>query len=250
MHGVLKLLFIRHAQSTGNLEKRMQGHGEFDLTDLGRQQAEALAKRLLIEGWLPTQVYTSPLRRAMQTTQILVDHLKTAGLPAAVSDLIDPSVQAVGDPAPLEKLGEVPIVPAEALKEFQNGIFQGLTWGETMQQYPDLCHQLESSPDWLPIPGAETLQEARSRAQQFIQTLLQRHQNGDRLWIVTHSWILQHLIAELLGCDRSWRLHARNTALFEFWLDRDRWFTPDQNRFNTDLWQVRRFNDAHHLEES
>ena len=32
MHRVMKLLFIRHAQSTGNREKRMQGHGDYALS--------------------------------------------------------------------------------------------------------------------------------------------------------------------------------------------------------------------------
>jgi 2,3-bisphosphoglycerate-dependent phosphoglycerate mutase len=226
----------------------MQGHGEFDLTETGQQQAEKLAKRLLAEGWLPTQVYSSPLRRTVQTTQILVDYFQAAPLPAAVGDLIDPTIQAPGDTVDAIAHRPIPVILADELKEFQNGIFQGLTWAEAMSQYPELCQSLENSPDWIPIPEAETLQAARDRAQHFIQTLLHNHHNGDRVWIITHSWILQHLISELLGCDRSWRLHARNTALFEFWIDRDRWPTPDQNRFNTDLWQVRRFNDCQHLD--
>lgn len=247
MPGVLKLLFIRHAQSTGNQEKRMQGHGEFELSDVGRQQAEKLAQRLLAEAWLPSQIYSSPLKRAAQTTQILVDSFQTAPLPAAVSDLIDSSVTAIADG--LQPTGrQIPIAFVDDLKEFQNGIFQGLTWAEAMNQYPEFCQTLESSPDWIPIPGAETLQAARSRAHRFIQTLLQQHQNGDQVWIISHSWIMQHLIAELMECERSWRLRAGNTALFEFWLDRDRWNCANQNRFNTDLWQVRRFNDRQHLE--
>lgn len=245
MHGVLKLLFIRHAQSTGNVEKRMQGHGEFELSTAGRQQAEKLARRLLEEAWLPTHVYSSPLKRASQTTQILVESFQTAPLPAAVSDLIDATVPTSDELEPKQR--EIAIELSDELKEFQNGIFQGLTWAEAIAQYPELCQALESSPDWIPIPQAETLEEARSRARQFMQALLQRHRNGDRIWIVTHSWIMQHLIAELMECDRSWRLRATNTALFEFWIDRDRWDRSDQNRFNTDLWQVRRFNDSQHL---
>lgn len=246
MPGVLKLLFIRHAQSTGNQEKRMQGHGDFELSDVGRQQAEKLAQRLLAEAWLPSAVYSSPLKRAAQTTQILVDYFQTAPLPATVSDLIDATVTA-----PVEELEAkyraIAVEFADELQEFQNGIFQGLTWAEAVQQYPGLCQQLEASPDWIPIPEAETLADARSRSHRFIQTLLQRHHNGDHVWIISHSWILQHLIAELMGCERSWRLRASNTALFEFWVDRDRWERVDQNRFNTDLWQVRRFNDCQHL---
>ena len=243
---VIKLLFIRHAESVGNQEKRMQGHGEFELSERGKQQAEKLARRLLTEAWHPSQVYTSPLKRAAQTTQILVDYFSTAPLPAAVSDLID----ATSIPNEAGEGGvkrKIPVTVADELKEFQNGIFEGLTWAEAVSRYPDLCQALERSPDWIPIPGAESLADARSRSRQFIQTLLKQHHNGDHVWIVTHSWILQHLIAELMGSDRSWRLRAHNTALFEFWLDRDRWDCTGQNRFNTDLWQVYRFNDCQHL---
>ncbi|MGI0489575.1 histidine phosphatase family protein [Pantanalinema rosaneae CENA516] len=247
MHQFLKLLFIRHAQSTGNVERRMQGQGEFELTEVGKQQAEKLAKSLLAEGWIPSQVYSSPSTRTRQTTQILMDHFVTAPLPAAVSDLIGGEADPVLE-VPDDRLRAIPITYAEELMEFQNGIFQGLTWAEATQRYPELCQQLEASPDWIPIPEAESLEMARSRAKRFIQRLLHQHRNGDHIWIITHSWILQHLVAELLGCDRSWRLRATNTALFEFWVDQSRWFGSDPNRFNTDLWQIRRINDYHHLQ--
>lgn len=244
MHEFLKLLFIRHAQSIGNQEKRMQGHGSFELSVLGQQQAEKLARRLVAEGWHPTHVYSSPLKRAAQTTEILMQQLATAALPAAVSDLIDSDTltdAAESSHPPLQ------VQYADELREFQNGIFQGLTWDEAVEQYPDFCQKLEGSPDWIPIPGAESLQAARDRAERFIQHVLHTHRNGHQLWVITHSWILQHLVAALLGSDRSWRLRASNTALFEFWIDQSRWTRLDQNRFNTDLWQIRRFNDCRHL---
>lgn len=244
----MKLLFVRHAQSVGNQQKRMQGHGEFELSAEGRRQAEQLAQRLLAESWRPSHVYSSPLQRAAQTTEILLAHLMADPLPSAVSDLVDGEIAAPLDI--LDSRGEhrgMAVHYADELMEFQNGIFQGLTWAEARALHPELCESLETSPDWIPIPGAESLQDARDRARQFIHGLLERHTGSAQILIVTHSWILQHLIAELLGCDRSWRLHARNTALFEFWLDRSRWHQPQQNRFNTDLWQVRRFNDCHHL---
>jgi broad specificity phosphatase PhoE len=245
---LLKLLFIRHAQSLGNQQKRMQGQGEFELSDEGRQQAEKLAQRLLSEAWRPSCVYSSPLKRTVQTTEILLSSFLAEPLPAVVSDLVDDEMDA-----PLDVLEScaahlpVKVEYVPELKEFQNGIFEGLTWIEAKTQYPDLCHRLENSPDWIQIPHAESLHEARTRARRFISDLVDRHHNGEQIWIVTHSWILQHLIAELMGCDRSWRIHARNTALFEFWIDRSRWQHTDQNRFNTDLWQIRRFNDYHHL---
>jgi broad specificity phosphatase PhoE len=246
MSKVLKLLFIRHAQSIGNVQKRMQGHGEFELSEVGKQQAERLSKHLLTESWRPSHVYTSPLKRTAQTTEILLSSFQSATLPATVSDLIDPATEGPDeDDKPVRR--PIKVEYADELKEFQNGIFQGLTWSEAQAKYPDLCRKLEASPDWIPIPEAETLQEARDRACKFIQRIFMQHRDGDQIWIISHSWILQHLVAEILGCDRSWRLRAGNTALFEFWVDRSRWNTTNQNRFNTDLWQIRRFNDTRHL---
>ena len=241
----LKLLFTRHAQSIGNLQKRMQGNGEFDLSPEGKLQAEKLAQRLLTESWYPTCIYSSPLKRTAQTSEILRSRFTTEPLPAAISDLINDEIDL--SKSPVSKSSQILIHYADELREFQNGVFEGLTWGEAMERYPDLCKDLENSADWIQIPGAESLQDARDRSRRFIQLLLDRHHNGEQVLIVSHSWILQHLIAELLGCDRSWRLHPRNTALFEFWIDRSRWECTDQNRFNTDLWQIRRFNDYHHL---
>lgn len=246
----MKLLFIRHAQSVGNQQRRMQGHGDFELSAIGKVQAGKLAQRLLAESWVPSYIYSSPLKRTVQTAEILVNHFLTAPLPSAVSDLIDSSETNSSIASDQSDFRGMTIQYNDDLKEFQNGIFQGLTWAEAQEYHPQLCQELESSLDWIPIPGAESLQEARDRAKHFIQDILARHTESDRLWIITHSWILQHLIAELLGCDRSWRLHAHNTALFEFWINQSRWHCTDQNRLNTDLWQIQRFNDDRHLWES
>jgi len=220
----MKLLFIRHAQSLGNQEGRMEGQGGLGLSPWGKTQAEGLAQKLLAEEWYPSQVYSSPAQRARETTEILL-----AALPASP---------------------RIPVTYAHGLQEFQNGIFQGLTWREAQQQYPDLCMSLENTGHWLPIPGAESLQTSRDRAHQFIEGLLTDHRDGDRLWIITHSWILQQLVAVLLGCDRTWGFGVGHTARFEFWLDRDEWFSLDQNRWNTELWQVKHFNDQQHLQRN
>ncbi|MDX2217234.1 MAG: histidine phosphatase family protein [Oculatellaceae cyanobacterium bins.114] len=221
----LELVLIRHAQSVWNQQGRMQGWGEDVLTEVGQAQAQQLANRLRADFPVPTQVYSSPLRRSHQTTEILLRPFNAI------------SVKYVDD-----------------LKEFQNGIFEGLTWAEATALYPQLCAALETSLDWLPIPQAESLQDGRDRAQRFMQQLLTRHQNGDRIWIVTHSWLLQQLVAAILGCDRAWGISVHNTALFEFWLDQSRWHQTNQNhsqnQWNTTLWQIRHFNDCQHLNGS
>lgn len=217
---MIHLLLIRHATSIGNEAGYMSGQVDYGLSQNGMQEAFALKKYLLQQGGsqqdgLPTHLYTSPLQRARQTAQILA-----------------PPCQRVAD---------------DRLQEIDNGILSGLTWEQAMQRYPELCTALERSPNWFAIPGAESPQNCHDRATSFIQTLLQTHANGDRVWAITHGGILPYLVAALLGNERTWGFETKPTALFEFWWDCDRWSVVDQNRFNPTLWQVKRFNDLTHL---
>lgn len=212
----MKLLLIRHAQSLGNVDQRIQGHQDQGLSDQGKRQAQSLGAFLAADLWQPSHLYSSPLQRAVQTAQLLL---------AALPD--QPHVQY-----------------APELQELSNGIFDGLTWQEAQAQYPQLCQALMSSAEWIPIPGAEPLEVVRDRAQAFLQTLLGNHDDQDQIWVVTHGGFLQYLVAAILGGDRVWGLSIPPTALFEFWLDLKRWSLSDQNRCNPTLWQIRRFNQV------
>ena len=245
----MKLLFIRHAQSIGNQQHRMEGLSDSGLSQAGKIQAEKLARRLSQEFWRPSHIYCSPLARAVQTLEILLEPYGV-GLSA-----IRPSDSGL-DSSPLLLIGRdssahSPLMLrfASELQEFQNGVFRGLTWAEAKIRYPNLCKTLESSLDWIPIPEAESLPAGRDRAERFIHHILTHHKNGDCLWIISHSWILEHLIAVLLACDRTWKIQIPNTALFEFWLDCSRWRQPGQNFFNNELWRIQRFKDCQHLLE-
>ncbi|MEB3209720.1 MAG: histidine phosphatase family protein [Leptolyngbyaceae bacterium] len=214
----LKVLIIRHALSSGNESGRMMGQLEDELTDGGQHQARLLAQHLLQEDGCPTAIYSSPIGRAAQTAQLLAEPL---GMEVQYRD---------------------------DLKELHGGIFQGLTWVQAQQRYPQLCEQLGRSRSWLPIPHAESPEDGYQRATRFLQEVLSRHSNGDRLWVISHAGLIQHLVAAILGGDRTWGLSIPNTSMFEFWVDRERWFTLGQDRRNTELWKIRRFNDVRHLE--
>lgn len=63
--------FLRHGESIGNQENRFQGQADFPLTDLGRQQARALADHWLSERITFDQCFASPLLRAKETAEIV-----------------------------------------------------------------------------------------------------------------------------------------------------------------------------------
>jgi 2,3-bisphosphoglycerate-dependent phosphoglycerate mutase len=73
---VTTLLLARHGETEWNREERYQGHADPPLNDTGRAQAEQLAEHLAAE---PIDaVYSSDLRRAAETAQIVGERL---GLP-------------------------------------------------------------------------------------------------------------------------------------------------------------------------
>ena len=56
--GMTRLIMIRHGQSVANYEHRFAGHSDFDLTDLGRRQAECAATYLRRIGEKPDAIYS------------------------------------------------------------------------------------------------------------------------------------------------------------------------------------------------
>lgn len=201
----------------------MEGQSSTELSALGKDQAQQLSRSLISsELELPTHLYTSPLRRATQTAAAL-----RKGLHRKNHNVLSQQV--------------------DSLKEIDQGIFQGMTWPQAQATYPDICSKLLTSLAWQPVPGAESPTAARERAAGWIAHMMRTHQPGDTLWTVSHAGILQHIIAALLGCDRTWRTEIAHTAIFEFWLAERQWEHLTHNRFNPEYWQIRRFNDSSHL---
>lgn len=256
---MLKLVFIRHGESTGNRDQRMAGHASDRLTSTGQTQCQRLADYWYQHQWPPTYIYTSPLPRAMESLALLskpwpwsftYDSRRDA-ISTAYSSQPASSSLALGLRKSLEhpsgQTDAPPIAVSEALAEFQAGVLTGLTWPEAQEHYPQLCRDLITTPDWVPIPEAETPSQGRARANHFIQGLLANHSNRDRIWVISHHWIMEHLIASLMGCDRTWQIKIHNTAWFEFWLDCDRWSQTGIMRTVSDCWQIKQFHDCRHL---
>lgn len=215
-------LMIRHAESVGNREYRIQGRVDYSLSEQGIEQAHALGQFLVKNSPKPTHIYTSPLSRTVHTAEILRDYWSKQ-----------------------EAVTDIALVPE--LQEVENGVLDGLTWAEAQAQQPDLCAALMASTDWIPIPGAESIETCRNRANDLIQRIIDQHKNQDRIWLVSHGGFLQYLLSALLESNRVWGLSIPPTALFEFELDCERWSTSDQNRYNALLWRIRRFNEVPHL---
>ena len=80
-----KLVLLRHGQSQWNLENRFTGWTDVDLTEQGKQEAEAAGKLFLQEGYTFDMAYTSVLKRAIRTLWIALDKMDLMWIPVTRS---------------------------------------------------------------------------------------------------------------------------------------------------------------------
>jgi broad specificity phosphatase PhoE len=155
----LRLLCIRHAQSTWNAAGRWQGQADPPLSEQGLRQAEALAERLRGEGWPLRALLTSDLARARETAARL----------GAAFDL-DPE-------------------PWAALREADIGLWSGRCSEEIEAEWPDAYARFRGGDADLRVGGGESRRAVRERAARAVRELERRF--GDAtVAVVTHlGWL-------------------------------------------------------------
>lgn len=213
----MRCILIRHAESTANAEARMQGWADYPLSEAGYRQAEALHQRLRLHGPAPTHLYASPLSRAFETARVAT------------------------------RAWSVPIAPWDELQEYDVGVFSGLTWDEIRASHPDAAGQFERSRDWNHVPGAEPVAARAARGAHVVEVLIDGHADRDTVMLFTHGGILQHIVAALLGTQRTWSFAAGNTALFDLEIDRAAWRREHAAGAGLSSFKLHAFNDTTHL---
>lgn len=177
-----QITLLRHGESKGNAEGIFQGHAEFDLTEKGRKQATALAKRWHEDGVIFDKVLSSPLVRARQTAEIICEKLS---LPLEFDDI---------------------------WKEIDNGILAGinLVEAEKRHPFPEFVNPYQQIGD-----TGESNWELYLRAGNAVRNLVNLP-TGDYL-IVSHGGILNRVLYAMLGIFpqanfTGARFHFRNTS--------------------------------------
>ena len=176
------IYIVRHGETMWNAEGRIQGHTDVGLTDRGREQARAAARRL--SGFSFDAAYCSDMSRTRETAQIILGERAT-------------------------QLNEL-----ATLREYNKGVFEGLTPEEYRERYPDLYEaSLVNDPDFAP-PGGETIRQCQARMAGFVEFLRERHSDGEVL-VVGHGGSLRSGIVALLGfpLEANWKFVMGNCAL-------------------------------------
>jgi len=78
---MIKLVLLRHGQSTWNKENCFTGWTDVPLTKLGVKEAKKAGKTLKKEGFIFDVVFTNVLKRAIDTTNIVLKEMKSKKIP-------------------------------------------------------------------------------------------------------------------------------------------------------------------------
>jgi len=167
----MELLLIRHGESVGNTEGRIQGQADFPLTERGREQACALAERLSHEEWAISTIYASDLLRAAQTAEILA---------ASV---------------------DAPIIFDTRLREYDAGVLNGVVWNEIEHLHPEIWCGLQNSAKWTDFPGSEGNESFCMRLTAALTDIRASCGEDDTVAVVSHGGSLGTMLANLLGMD-------------------------------------------------
>jgi broad specificity phosphatase PhoE len=181
------IILVRHGQTAWNAEEVFRGRIDIELDETGLKQTELLGEYLSSRK-LET-IYSSPLRRAIQTAEAITRH------------------------------HELSAEIAHGLNDMDFGEWQGLTLEEVRNRYNKLLEQWVSKPHVVQMPSGESLDDVRQRALAFMNQVVEKHE-GKEIVLVSHRVVNKVLICALLGLDNShfWniRLDTCGMTTFEF----------------------------------
>lgn len=105
-----KIVLLRHGESEWNMENRFTGWTDVDLTDNGAAEAAKAGELLRAKGFRFDRAYTSYLKRAVKTLNVVLDRMD---------------------------LDWIPVEKSWRLNEKHYGALQGLNKAETAARYGD-----------------------------------------------------------------------------------------------------------------
>ncbi len=180
------LFLIRHGrsdQSSDDLLDTVRGpQWDPPLDDVGREQAERLAHRLVLME-RPSAVYSSPLRRARET--------------------IAPFADAAG----------IDVSHEEDLMEAHIGRWENVSFEDILASDPELLGLVRSQRAiWHRAPGGEAVGVFRKRVHDAIESILERHAVGD-VFVVAHGGVINAYLGPLLRVENEMFFLPENTSL-------------------------------------
>lgn len=165
-----------------NRQGKYQGQSDVPLTDEGREQARILSERLKDEKI--DVIYASDLDRTIETAAIIA------------------------------KYHDLKVLPAPLMRELNFGIWEGMTYDEIIQKWPQEYNEWQRDPHNKKPPEGETLAELCKRVSKFLKETAREHPDS-RILVVSHAGPIRAILSVLLNLrqDFFWKFKISNTSI-------------------------------------
>lgn len=163
-----RIYLVRHGQVEGYKEKRYNGQANVQLTQLGKEESARVCDSL--NDISLDAVYSSDLDRSRYCAELV----------AAAHDLS--------------------VSTCESLRELHFGDWEGRTWAELRESYPeDWQLRLQDLVNFQ-VPGGESFQDAADRIRPTIRDIITRHLGG-AVVLVAHGGVNRVVLLDAIGAS-------------------------------------------------
>ena len=163
-----KVYIVRHCETDGNALKIFQGHTDNDINEMGAKQLVALGERF--KNIPLDKVYTSPLIRAHKTALAVSNARNT------------------------------PLFIDQGLIEINGGVYEGKTFSELKNTYPDFAEMWESKTWEFAPENGETMPDAYDRIWNTVTKIVKENE-GKTIAIVSHGFVIRSYFCRILYND-------------------------------------------------
>lgn len=159
-----RIYIVRHTQTVGNIEKRLTGRKDYEVTDQGQIYISKLTQRLKEVKF--DKAYTSTSKRTSKTIQELAD------------------------------LNGLKIIEEDGLCEMYFGIYDGKTWEEVNRIDPKIHKLHQETNEICEIPTQETTQEVTKRMYDTICRIVNENV-GKNILICSHGVAIEAFLRKI-----------------------------------------------------
>ena len=159
-----RLFIVRHTETIGNVEKRLTGRQDYEITERGQVLIQKLTKEL--EKIKFDRAYSSTSRRAIKTIE------------------------------PIVEKQNLKIEESDELCEMYFGIYDGWKWEDVNKIQPEIKQTQNEINEIVGIPGQESMEETANRMYNYIFKIVKENE-GKTILISSHGVAIEAFLRKI-----------------------------------------------------
>ncbi len=159
-----KIYLVRHAETVGNIEKRLTGRKDYELTKHGIESTYQLVEKLRNIKF--DKMYASQSQRTLKTIE------------------------------PLALWNKMEIIQLEELDEMYFGIYDGWKWEDVNKIQPEIKENQNEMNEIMGIPEQETMEQVANRMYHSIEKIANQN-TGKIILICSHGVAIEAFLRKI-----------------------------------------------------